>query len=241
MLSNFEIDQRARKCLSSTIPDHWSLSTPTDDLGLDYWVQITKKGIPTGLNFFIQLKGTQAPKIKSKSISYSLSTKKLIQYLETSLPVLFVITLLNKNNAAYDKSYYCWIRKHVRELISKHQHAPDWWLSQKSVTIKIPRKQVLNQKSCNSIIEPYVTSYAVRHINQEEQHIEISQALNSLSTRVENFDSFFQQQNIAKDNEDANQVKQLFLLGKLCQEESKHEEALSYFESANKLAPFGRA
>lgn len=236
-ISNFEIDQRARKCLLSAIPDHWSLSTPTDDLGLDYWVQITKNGIPTGHSFFIQLKGTISRNLTNQKISYSLSTKKLVQYLENPSPILFVIAELNKNEADYDKAYYCWIRNHTRELIASQRQSPEWWTSQKSITIKISRKNILNQKTSNAIIEPYIRSYSIRHTSQEEQHIAESQVLYDLSRRLNNFDFFLNQHGLKGDCDEAINAKHLYLLGRLCLEESKYEESLSYFQAANKILP----
>ena len=98
MLTTFEIYRRAEKCFEKCLPPDWIPTKPRDDIGVDYWVQITKQGSPTPLSFFVQVKGTADPR-RSGIYSFSVPAEKLKQYMETPLPVVICACLLPRTKS----------------------------------------------------------------------------------------------------------------------------------------------
>jgi len=237
MLSTFEVDQRARKCLQASVPDDWTLTPPTDDLGLDYWVQVTEGGIPKNVNFFIQVKGSQSLQAVGTDIKHVLSTKKMLQYLETPLPVLFVVCHISSKGPRCDVAYYCWIRQYVRNTLEQTIPKPEAWMGQKTMTIRIPRSQVLTPSACVRNILPFLESFTARHVAQEEHHISFLQRCEDLAEILQNCEHYFSRTDVTSDSESVLRIKQLLVAGHLLAEQARHAEAIAYFQAANALLP----
>jgi hypothetical protein len=227
-LSNFEIDQRARKCLTQALPDEWSLSPPTDDLGLDYWVQISYRGKPTGLNFFIQLKGTTTLSSPGGQVCYSLRSDRIVQYLMCSSPVLFVVCKVHGGSPRHDVAYFCWIRDYVRQEIEGRAKAAGWWSGQETTTVKLPPDAILTHSICQNTLLPYIENFQKRHSEREDQHLSFFYCCYPLALAIRNFDDYFRRVGAKVDAEDRIRAKQLFAAARLLQESGRHDEAIAF-------------
>ncbi|MCD6556944.1 MAG: DUF4365 domain-containing protein, partial [Bacteroidales bacterium] len=90
------IETKSKKHLNSIIPDHWVLRELAPDYGLDFLVEIFKKGSSTGNIFYIQLKGSDQ-NIENNIITYQLKKEHIEYYNSIPSPVLFVIFSTNTN------------------------------------------------------------------------------------------------------------------------------------------------
>jgi len=90
-----EIDARARRAFKFFLPDNWTTIKQTpDEEHLDYRVHIKDHGQPTGLTFFVQVKGVEKPKYSKKfdQVSFSFKQKHVDFWVDTSpLPVFLVV------------------------------------------------------------------------------------------------------------------------------------------------------
>jgi hypothetical protein len=85
-----QLEDESWKTLCNSIPNQWVLRKPQPDYGIDGEVEIfDKSGSPTGLLFFVQLKGTDI-KDKAKTPSCRIPLKTLRYYKSLPLPVLLI-------------------------------------------------------------------------------------------------------------------------------------------------------
>src|SRR4030042_1118886 len=85
-----QLEEESWKALSNCVPNQWVLRKPQPDYGIDGEVEIfDESGSPTGLLFFVQLKGTDA-KDKAKELSCRIPLKTLRYYKSLLLPVLLI-------------------------------------------------------------------------------------------------------------------------------------------------------
>ncbi|MGD0819412.1 MAG: DUF4365 domain-containing protein [Desulfomonilia bacterium] len=235
MLTTFEIYRRAEKCFEKCLPPEWIPTKPRDDIGVDYWVQITRRGSPTPLSFFVQVKGTTNIKETGSSLVYSLSTKKLKQYMKTPLPVLFVLCDIREEEDA-DIAYFCWVREAIRDEVLAGRVNEASWASQETVSLAIPIKQRLSLDIFLEEIQPVIDTFAIRHVQQENEHLAVvdksKKAITSLlsSGRLKEF---------GLNTEDPKTVTALEFMseGGRLQDQARHMEAIYYFKAAEKLLP----
>ena len=223
-MRSFDIDHRARKCLAACLPDAWTISPPVDDLGLDYWVQLTDSGRPTGMSFFIQLKGTTSPRFVKNTLTLVLPTRKVTQYLEMSLPVLLVVSDVRRCT-----SYYAWIREQMCQLLCSPRQRPGLALGRQSMTLRIPRAQVLTQAVCETVLKPYLQAFHVRHVQREDDHIAFLQRAQDVSHGLGQFDRYLSARAFSLDSQSLQRAKHNYVAARLLQNEGRHREALLRF------------
>lgn len=108
----------------------WICNKLHNDYGLDYNINITENGVSTGLNFFVQNKGTDSINFSEGFIKYSIETKYLDYYGNFVEPVL-----INRYDAQNNCGYWINAQKYVRDVLDKEK--PDWRM-QGTVTLYIP-------------------------------------------------------------------------------------------------------
>ncbi|MDR0212271.1 MAG: DUF4365 domain-containing protein [Pseudomonas putida] len=141
-----DINADADSCLRARRPQHWRIQSleGTDDYGFDYQVQTTPNQQVTDV-FRIQLKGTRSPSISANGefISVSLKASTVRYYNRVVEPILLVICDLSINEDPVDcPLHYVWIHEELRRI-----NVSDLPAEQKSVTLKAPRKNLLNRKT----------------------------------------------------------------------------------------------
>ncbi len=89
----------------------------------------TKSAVPTGLNFFVQLKSINTTKIKGDVVKYVVEVHKVQEWFQNNLPVLLAVY-----DVANDFFYYLWIDSDLINTLNKKKAD---WLTQKSITLDI--------------------------------------------------------------------------------------------------------
>jgi len=237
ILSPFDIDQRARKCLARSIPDDWTISPPTDDVGLDYWLQITEHGAPVGLNCFLQLKGTQSHTSESLDIAFRLRTDRLLQYLSSTAPVLLVGCWIAPTDPNDDEARFCVIRDYVGYRLEPERPDTRSWLSQKTVSIVLSPQDALTPEVCRQQLRQYLEIDSERNIQSEDRLQRLFRRCRPLAVAVSNMDSYLNTMQSQMPLESRTLLKQFFITGTILQESGKHKDAISYFTRAHHLAP----
>ena len=101
------IGHRADKCFAANQPDSWRAKPTdgTDDVGLDYQVQLVDDGQYVGL-FHVQLKGSESPTLNATGEFYSIPLERsTVNYdLRISEPVLLVFADLSVNSNTFEMS-----------------------------------------------------------------------------------------------------------------------------------------
>ncbi|MGA9292635.1 MAG: DUF4365 domain-containing protein, partial [Ignavibacteriaceae bacterium] len=129
-----KIDFRAKKIFEGLMPDGWLIRPQIPDYHVDYFIELEENSEPSGIFFFVQLKGSENIKIKKGLIKFSFSTKQLKYYLERLKDVPLFIVLVDINSK---KVYWLFIQKYLTELKSKH------WKTQKFLTLNILQENLL--------------------------------------------------------------------------------------------------
>src|SRR4030042_3025643 len=98
-----QLEEESWKALSNCVPNQWVLRKPQPDYAIDGEVEIfDESGSPTGLLFFVQLKGTDI-KEKAKALSCRIPLETLRYY--KSLPLQ---TLLIRYHSPSKSLYFRW-------------------------------------------------------------------------------------------------------------------------------------
>ena len=128
-----EIDAKAQGILRSRLPSNWVIREQHPDYGIDYEIEVFQEEQPAGIWFRIQLKGKEKAQETEDSIFISFETGKIDYYLsKVPFPVfLFVVV------TAEEEIYWLFLQKFVNEVLKVENPR---WMEQKSVTIKIPKK-----------------------------------------------------------------------------------------------------
>ncbi|NWA86062.1 DUF4365 domain-containing protein [Pseudomonas sp. D2002] len=141
-----DINADADSCLRARRPQHWRIQSleGTDDYGFDYQVQTTPNQQVRDV-FRIQLKGTRSPSISADGefISVALKASTVRYYNRVVEPILLVICDLSVNEDPVDcPLHYVWIHEELSRI-----NVLDLPAEQKSVTLKAPRKNLINRKT----------------------------------------------------------------------------------------------
>ncbi|HCK65710.1 MAG TPA: hypothetical protein DHW49_05545, partial [Anaerolineae bacterium] len=135
------LEEDSLKFVKRTFPKEWIVEEIKNDYGVDLELEIVENEEVTGAHFLIQLKSSNSLVINKKGfISHSCKTSTLQYFLER--PELFIYLVYDSIN---DIGYWIWIQDFLRA-----QPSPDW-KKQQTFTIKIPKDNVLNNLSIESI------------------------------------------------------------------------------------------
>ncbi len=124
---------------------------------IDAYVEITSKDNEgdhelTGKRFPVQLKARTRPRKNEEHITVPIEKKYILNWFMSNEPVLFVLYHVSEKSG-----YYIFIDNEFKDQLN--QYSPKW-KSQKTTSIKIPIKNLLDSSSQN-IIEKYILKASV--------------------------------------------------------------------------------
>ncbi len=109
----FETSQKASTLLKSLLPAAWLFREQNPDVHIDFVVEMVEGAQPTGINFGVQLKGTQPKKGIPLKLRYRVKTKHLRYYSErATLPVFLVLV-----DVTHRKAYWCFTQQFARKFV----------------------------------------------------------------------------------------------------------------------------
>jgi tetratricopeptide (TPR) repeat protein len=143
------VGHQAQKCFSANLPDHYRAKQldGDDDFGFDYQVQVMEDSRATHI-FRAQLKGSTRPNLSASGEYFSVPLKtSTVRYYrnctEAILLVLADLTGVTSGDSAKNcPLYFAWIHDELRRL-----NAEEIPIHQKSVTLRVPIKNQLNEKA----------------------------------------------------------------------------------------------
>ena len=131
------LEEKSVHELRNIFPDQWVIREKGKDYGIDIEVEIFDKNEqPTGLVFWIQLKGTDSKSIKAKQ-SINMPLVKIRQLANYDVPV--AIFRYNSDDNQY---YFDWIKRYA--FLSSNS-------KNKTYTLQFEEKQLWNVSSSNKI------------------------------------------------------------------------------------------
>lgn len=106
------------------------------DYHKDYLIELNLGNEPSGIFFYVQLKGVENVHITKDFVKFSIKTKHLNYYYDKikDYPVFLLITNTSKN-----KTYWLFIQKYLNETNSN-----SIWRNQKTVTLSITKENLIS-------------------------------------------------------------------------------------------------
>ena len=101
---------------SQVIPSDWIIRDIVPDYGLDKSVEVVEKGIVTGKEFLVQVKGTANIKFVNDRVSYSLKVANLKYYLQKDIPVILIVVDISKK-----KCYWLFLQQYVYDALDNNR------------------------------------------------------------------------------------------------------------------------
>jgi hypothetical protein len=133
-------------------PPEWVCRRVEPDYGIDLRVEIAAGEQVTGLEFCVQLKGTNRLKISRDDVIHRCKVSTARYFLRRPEPVMYVVY-----DAEEDTAYWLWMQPYLQEL----DEAKPGWREQKTVQIRIPRANRLTPGSIPAIAD-YVQACRAR-------------------------------------------------------------------------------
>ena len=135
-----QIDEDARNIFKSVLPSAWTKVEQHPDYGIDFTVELFESGpegttLATGVEFQVQLKGTRRLAIGAGCICFPFTTRHLVQYLDSKRRPVFLVVI----DVANKVGYWCFLQGYALDELARKD-----WRSQKTVTIRVPTKNRLN-------------------------------------------------------------------------------------------------
>jgi len=129
-------EEISSRILESKIPPEWILREIKPDYGIDKSLEIVENGVVTGKEILIQLKGTNVPNFNKEYFNFRLKTYQLKYYEKRDIPVVLIVVDI-KNEICY----WIFLQQYIFDTLNIKKPS---WKKQKTVRIKIPIKQKLN-------------------------------------------------------------------------------------------------
>ncbi len=140
------------------ILEPWFIDWFRKDYGIDGIVQ-TGSRIPQSKDvqvernsFLIQLKAAEQVKLSDKHILYSLPVRKVLQWVSSNIPVLFVLCDI----ASHD-FFYLWMDM---DEFNRLEQIKSTWTEQQTVVVRIPEQNKLTGESL-AALERYVIEFRI--------------------------------------------------------------------------------
>lgn len=130
------VNQASEAELQKLFPlTHFIVRPLKPDYHIDYLVELNQENEPSGICFYVQLKGVGNIRFTKDKIKCSIKTKHLNYYLDKVkvYPVFLLITDTSKN-----RTYWLFIQKYLDESISNSK-----WRNQKTVTLSITKENLI--------------------------------------------------------------------------------------------------
>lgn len=134
-------DQAAKRIFSEAIASWTQANELHEDYGIDFVVEIfdgdpSSQQIAAGHDFMVQLKGTQKIDERQHSVHFDFSVEHLAYYLDKKRVPVFLALV----DVPGQVGYWLFLQKAAASLSSD-------WRTQKSVSISIPKSQLLHDKT----------------------------------------------------------------------------------------------
>lgn len=109
--ASFIVENKAIELLKSLLSESWLWRQQTPDFFVDYNVEVVEAGELTGVQFGLQVKGSQSVKIRKGCIRYRMDRKPLLYYRDNArLPVFLVLSDVKQR-----KAYWLFAQQYLRE------------------------------------------------------------------------------------------------------------------------------
>ena len=123
-----EIDTAAQRLFESFLPTSWVVRKQEPDYGMDYDIEIFENEEPTGISFYIQLKGTAKLDCKHNEVKFTFETDKLAYYIDKVNKPVFIVLVDIENKGCF----WLFAQNYIKEILSKEKTE---WRAQKTVTL----------------------------------------------------------------------------------------------------------
>ncbi len=128
------IQRRAEKTFEQQLPDEWVDQPESRDYGVDYRVRIVEAGLLTSDEFFVQVRGTTRLRVSGAELSFAVKREHLVYWVDQlKVPVLLVVV-----DVTGGRAYWLPIQPYA------FRNLPDGWRNQKTVSVKIPTSNRLD-------------------------------------------------------------------------------------------------
>ena len=146
------LETLSRQHVESIFPTEWVCRRVEDDYGLDMRVEIVAGEEVSGLEFAVQLKGTDRLKASGEDVLHSCKVSTAHYFLQRPEPVMYVVY-----DAQEDAAYWLWVQPYLRGL----DDASPGWRDRKEVRVRIPRANRLTREAV-PLIADYVQAWWAR-------------------------------------------------------------------------------
>ncbi len=130
-----QIAEKAEGIFKRTLPESWIIRGQSPDYGIDYVIEIVEGESLTGLKFAVQLKGKKNLRKVGSNVCFSMETEHLAYYVDKERQPTFLV-LIDVSN---EVGYWIFLQKYMLYDLNV-----DDWRMKKTVTIRIPRKNILS-------------------------------------------------------------------------------------------------
>jgi len=146
------LETRSRQHVESIFPTEWVCRRVGNDYGLDMRVEIVTGESVSGLEFAVQLKGTDHLRTSGEDVLHSCKVSTAHYFLHRPEPVMYVVY-----DAQEDTAYWLWVQPYLRGL----DDASPGWRDRKEVRVRIPRANRLTREAV-PLIANYVQAWWAR-------------------------------------------------------------------------------
>jgi len=136
------LETLSRQHVESTFPTEWVCRRVEDDYGLDMRVEIVAGEQVSGLEFAVQLKGTDHLRTSGEDVLHPCKVSTAEYFLHRPEPVMYVVY-----DAQEDTAYWLWVQPYLRGL----DGASPGWRDRKEVQIRIPCANRLTREAVPEI------------------------------------------------------------------------------------------
>lgn len=115
--ANFIVGNKAIEFLKTLLPQSWLWREQAPDFFIDYQVEVVETGELTGVQFGLQVKGSESVKIRKAGIRFRMNRKPLLYYRDNArLPVFLVLVDVKQRDA-----YWLFAQQYLREYAGAAQ------------------------------------------------------------------------------------------------------------------------
>ncbi len=147
-----EIDEEAQRVFRSAVPSGWVIREQRPDYGIDYVVEIFEEEHSTGLQFAIQLKGTQSVRIAGGTARFQIEVDHLAYYVDKIVHPVFLVLI----DVPSRRGYWLFTQAYALDQLQKKD-----WRRQKTITLHLPvENQLANTERLRQAVEQAIARMA---------------------------------------------------------------------------------
>jgi len=137
-----ELETLSRQHVESIFPAKWLCRQVEGDYGIDLRVEIVAGEDVSGLEFAVQLKGTDHLKISGDDVLHSCKVTTANYFFQRPEPVMYVVY-----DTQEDTAYWLWVKPYLKGL----DEMRPGWRERETVQIRVPRLNHLTPASVEEI------------------------------------------------------------------------------------------